>query len=196
MLTLTEQKKLLRNKIKILVANLSKKYCEQTDYTIFKYVTGLSEYVKAHTVFCYVGTSNEIDTVPILKDALKRGKRVGVPKCVSKGVMKVYQIQTLGDLKAGSYGILEPPQEAVLIQPNEIHLGIIPCLSCDWYGKRLGYGGGYYDRYLEHANFLKVILCREQVMQKDIPADVFDQVMDIVISEKGIKRVEKGFLNQ
>lgn len=190
-MTLEQQKKEMRRYVKDNVQKLEELYCKQADQHIFEYVTGLLEYNKAETIFCYVGTSAEIDTIPILKDALKKGKRVGVPRCVAKGVMQVYQIECLDDLKEGRYGILEPYREAVPISPEEIQIGIIPCVTCTRDGKRLGYGGGYYDRYLEHTKFLRVILCREKIMEEWIPTGVFDQRMDVVISENGVTRIEK-----
>ena len=91
----------------------------EADLEIFSHVAGLSEYEQAGTLFCFVGTSGEIDTAPILEDALRKGKRVGVPKCTARGIMEVREIRSLGDLEAGKYGILEPGAEAPVIQPEE-----------------------------------------------------------------------------
>lgn len=70
-------------------------------------MTGLDEYHEARTVFIFVGTKEEINTRPIITDALKQGKRVAVPKCISKGVMEACLIDSLDNLEAGSYGIQE-----------------------------------------------------------------------------------------
>ena len=74
---------------------------------------------------------------------------MGVPKCISKGIMEVYKIRSFDDLEPGKYGILEPKEGCEKISPKAIHLALIPCLSCSMKGERLGYGGGYYDRYLQ-----------------------------------------------
>ena len=152
-------------------------------------MTGLPEFEQAGTLFCFVGTSGEIDTAPILEEALRLGKRVGVPRCIARGVMEVGEIRSLQDLEPGKYGILEPGVHAPVIQPEEISLAIVPCMSCSHDGRRLGYGGGYYDRYLDRTRAAKAVICRERVMRHDIPVEPHDQIMDMVISEDGVRRL-------
>ncbi|WP_419574139.1 5-formyltetrahydrofolate cyclo-ligase, partial [Ruminococcus sp.] len=113
-------------------------------------IKSLAEYKNADTIFCYVSTEKEINTIPLLQEILDSGKRLGVPKCTGKGIMDAYEIQNLEQLKIGSYGILEPGEECdIILDPTEIQFAIIPCISCNRKGERLGHGGGYYDRYLE-----------------------------------------------
>ena len=100
---LEERKKALRQEIKAAAAALDEGYTKEADLEIFSLVAGLPEYEQAGTLFCFVGTSGEIDTAPILEDALRKGKRVGVPKCTARGIMEVREIWSLGDLEAGKY---------------------------------------------------------------------------------------------
>lgn len=186
---LEERKKALRQEIKAAAAALDEGYTKEADLEIFSHVAGLPEYEQAGTLFCFVGTSGEIDTAPILEDALRKGKRVGVPKCTARGIMEVREIWSLGDLEAGKYGILEPGKDAPVIQPEEINLAIVPCMSCSHDGRRLGYGGGYYDRYLVRTRAVKAVICRERIMRADIPVELHDQLMDMVISEHGVRRL-------
>ena len=81
---LEERKKALRQEIKAAAAALDEGYTKEADLGIFSHVAGLPEYEQAGTLFCFVGTSGEIDTAPILEDALRKGKRVGVPKCTAR----------------------------------------------------------------------------------------------------------------
>lgn len=188
-MVMDEQKKRLRKIIKEKVAGLDRIYTKAADQDIFSYVTGLPEYCRAETIFCFAGTGHEIDTAPIIEHALKQGKKVGVPKCVAKGVMEVRGIKGLRDLEPGKYGIPEPGSQAPVIQPEDIDLAVVPCLSCGSDGRRLGYGGGYYDRYMDRTRAVKAVICRERIMCEDIPMDVHDKQMDIVISEKGVRRL-------
>lgn len=183
------KKKELRRELRAAVAALEEAYAEAADRQIFRYVTGLREYGKAGAMFCFVGTRDEINTTPILEDALRQGKRIGVPKCAAKGIMQVREIRSLEELGPGKYGILEPGPDAPVIQPEEIDLAIVPCMSCSHDGRRLGYGGGYYDRYLEQSRAVKAVICRERIMREDIPVEPHDQVMDMVISEEGVIRL-------
>ena len=191
MLTIQNQKKALRALVKTLIAKLPEDYCKKADEAIVAQVLSLPEYTSACTIFCYVGMAGEINTVPLIKKALQEGKRVGVPLCVAKGIMEVRRIESLQDLQDGIFGTQEPRPGTELIAPQAIDLALIPCVSCDANGRRLGYGGGYYDRYLEGTDFPRAILCRKLVMQADIPVDGHDQLMDMVISEEGIRRLAK-----
>lgn len=184
-----EEKKELRKIIKQKVKELLEDYCKQADAQIRERVIELPEYIDAKTIFCYVGTDQEINTFPLLQMVLESGKTLVVPKCITRGIMKAYQIKTLEELELGAYGIMEPKEECVCVEPERIDLVIVPCLSCTKDGKRLGFGGGFYDRYLERVQAPKVLLCREQVMEKEIPIERHDLMMDILISEKETKRI-------
>lgn len=186
---LIEQKRLMRRMLKVQAAELDVSYCRKADRAIFKSITDLPEYQRAERIFCFVGTAGEIDTAPVIKDALKKGKVVGVPRCTGKGTMDACQIDGLDCLKLGRYGIMEPEETAAVLLPEDLDLVLVPCLTCSLSGKRLGYGGGYYDRYLARTRAFKAALCRVRSMREDIPAEAHDAVMDAVISEMGVRRV-------
>ncbi len=180
------QKKELRKKIKEKLSFTTEKYRKEADRKITESVLELNEYKSADCVFCYVSTEKEMDTFSILQDILRSGKHLGVPKCTGKGIMNVYEIHSLQELYPGAYGILEPKEDPErLIQPEAIDFAFIPCISCDRSGRRLGHGGGYYDRYLEKTHCVKVALCREELLVDEIPVEEHDLRMDLVISEKG-----------
>lgn len=182
--SIKEQKKQLRKKVKEKIAALSPEYCVTADQQIFKKLILLKEYQDAEVFFCYVGTKEEIDTTPVLEDILRSGKRLGVPKCISYGVMEVYEITSLDELQPGAYGILEPIEGCRLIKPEEIDFACIPCLTCSKDGKRLGYGGGFYDRYLPKLSCKKAVLCRSALREEEIPMDEYDVRIDIVIMDE------------
>lgn len=181
-----KDKKRLRQEIMKQVTSLDNEYCEKADGLIVENLLSTGEYQEANCIFCYVGRSQEINTVPILEDALRKGKVVGVPRCIGKGVMEVCRIQNMADLVPGAYGIMEPDQSCQVLQPEELELVIVPCLSCTIEGVRLGYGGGYYDRYLTQVNSPKIVLCREKIICKDIPKESHDQPMNCLITENGV----------
>lgn len=158
------------------------------DARILDAAAALPEFQEAETIFCYVGMAGEINTRPLLEQILGSGKRLGVPRCQEKGIMHVCEIKDLTQLKKGYYGILEPDGACPVILPEEIDLAVIPCMSCDVQGRRLGKGGGYYDRYLEQTSFPKAALCRQQLMEREIPMEVHDQRMDLVITENDVIR--------
>ena len=161
--------------------NISEEYIKISDKKICEEVLKLSELKRAETVFCYVSTPEEIDTQELISKLLKNGKRVAVPRCEGKGLMRAYEIKSLKELQSGAFGIMEPKEECPLVAPSEIDMAVIPCLACSKDGKRLGYGGGFYDRYLENTKFDRVILCREKQILSKIPTDKWDQPMNIII---------------
>lgn len=180
---LQAQKSRLRKELKERRIQISSSERQQISSGILKQLTQLEVYQKAKTVFCYVGTAEEIDTILLIQDAWKQGKRVGVPRCRGKGQMVVYEISSLSDLHPGSYGILEPDESLPVIQPESMDLSLVPCLSCSSKGVRLGYGGGYYDRYLPEVSGKKLALCAENMMCEEIPWEPHDCKMDGVITE-------------
>ncbi|WP_287227991.1 5-formyltetrahydrofolate cyclo-ligase [Oscillibacter sp.] len=120
----------------------------------------LPEYRSAGAVFCFVSAGREIDTRPILEQTLADGKMLCVPLCVADGIMELRAIRNLEELFPGAYGILEPPADSPALSPDQIDLAVIPCVTCSREGRRLGRGGGYYDRFLAHYRGAAVLLCR------------------------------------
>lgn len=179
-------KKQLRRKILIMAGNLDKNYKRKSSKSITDLLLASESYKNAQVIFCFVGMENEVDTKEIILDALAQGKRVAVPLVISKGVMEAREIKDLGDLTASSYGIMEPAADSPRVDPYDIDLGLIPCLSCSHKGARLGYGGGFYDRFMQNTFFTRTCLCFEKLTYEEIPMSRFDLRMDILITEIGI----------
>ncbi|MBS5282929.1 MAG: 5-formyltetrahydrofolate cyclo-ligase [Clostridiales bacterium] len=184
-----EEKQRLRRCIRTRIQALSPYYCRRADQAILSRVKELSLYKNASLIFCFVGTAGEIQTISLIGEALAEGKRVCVPRCISRGIMEICEIRELAELKPGAYGILEPGEGCGRVEAEEVGLAILPCLSCTRDGRRLGQGGGYYDRYLkEHEKELSgrcVLVCREALMLEEIPVEDHDRRADLVVWENG-----------
>ena len=85
-------------------------------------------------------------------------------------------------LVSGSFGIKEP-EKGSRVEPSDIDLAIVPCVSVTRDGRRLGHGGGFYDAFLKTANAVKMCVCFEKLLLADIPVTEDDVNMDIVITE-------------
>lgn len=181
--TVKEAKRRLRHEMKDKMAALTEESSRVMDERIAGHLFELEEWAKAGVIFCYVGTNGEIDTLPILAKAWESGKRVGVPLCTGPGVMEVRQVEGMDDLVPGFYGILAPKESCPLLLPEEIALAVIPGLSFTKEGVRLGYGGGYYDRYLPQVVCPRIALCREILLSPELPAEPHDLPMDMVVTE-------------
>ena len=136
---------------------------------------------KANVVFSYVSFENEIATLDLIEELLKE-KRVVVPYCTDKnGSMVCVEIKSMAELKTGSYGILEP-KNPIEFDKKEIDFCIVPGLAFDSFGGRIGFGKGYYDRFLEGVNAYKIGICHKELFFGSIPKDEFDILMDEVIT--------------
>ena len=185
-MTKQEEKKTLRGIMRRLEENLSERYMRSADESIMRHLMALPEYRDAGTVFCFVGVRREINTLPLLEDALKSGKTLCVPLCVEKGVMDTRRITSLDQLQPGKYGLLEPAADAPHMDVDDIDFAVIPCTTCNHSGQRLGKGGGYYDRFLSHYRSGTVMLCREKLIRDEIPVEPHDYPIPWVLTERGL----------
>ena len=185
-MTTEQEKRQLRAAIRRLAAQLSPRYRASADGAIARRVLSLPEYREAETVFCFVGSGREIDTRPILARTLADGKRLYVPLCTGAGEMELRQVTDLKELSPGAYGILEPPVGSPSLSPDQTDLAVIPCLTCSREGRRLGRGGGYYDRFLSRYRGAAVLVCREKLLRQEIPFGLHDYPVPWVVTEAGL----------
>lgn len=185
-MTRQEEKQQLRAVMRARERQLSDRYRRESDQAIAAHLTAMPEYQAAGTIFCFVGTPREIDTRPILKNALAAGKRLCVPLCTGPGMMELRQITTLSQLSPGAYGIPEPPEDTPTVSVDETDFAILPCLTCNHLGHRLGQGQGYYDRFLAHYRSGAVLLCREKLIREEIPLEPHDYPIPWVLTERGL----------
>ena len=100
--------------------------------------------------------------------------------------MESRQITDLNQLVPGRYGLLEPTADAPVIPVDAIDFAVLPCVTCNYLGQRLGHGGGYYDRYLQQITGTQAVLCRTALMCDEIPMEAHDRTIDFVICEAGV----------
>ena len=165
--------------------------CASISAKISERILGSPLYAQAKCIFVYVSTEQEIDTRYILQQALSAGKSVCVPRCIRQGEMRAYRIFSMQELHPGKYGILEPKETAPQISPSKIDLIIVPALACDIQGYRVGYGGGYYDRYLKQTQAVSIALCAEENLLRELPHEWFDRRCDWVFTEGQVRYTDE-----
>ncbi|MDY2959570.1 MAG: 5-formyltetrahydrofolate cyclo-ligase [Hornefia sp.] len=181
-----EEKNKLRKEIKEKHKLLTEEYYKNASKSICDKVISRKAYMDAEVIFCFVGVDTEPDTREIIENALECGKTVLVPKCIDDKTMEAVRITDYDNcLEKGFYGLLEPVKGLQKVSREKIQYGIIPCVSCDSKGNRLGHGKGYYDRYLEGMNIPCSLLCFKEIMVEDhkIPTDKFDYPIDDVVTD-------------
>lgn len=185
-MTRKEQKAQLRQTMRGIAEGLSQGYRQEADQAILGYLLALPEYQESGTVLAYAGTGWEIDTRPLLEDVLRAGKRLCLPLCGPEGRFTLREVKDLGELQDGAYGIPEPPETAAEVDTDAVDFAVLPCLSCNYLGQRLGRGGGYYDRFLAHYRGGTVLLCREKQIREEIPVEPLDMPVPWVLTERGL----------
>lgn len=153
----------------------------------------LRQYIHCKTVFTYVSKDIEVDTIAIIRAAWLNGKRVAVPKCISSTrEMEFYYITSMDDLENGAFGVLEPvPDKCEKVTDFSKGLCIVPGLSFDAEGFRLGYGKGYYDRFLSKFEGDTVGLCYSNCIKWKLPHGYYDKPVDMIVTDRYIRRTGK-----
>jgi 5-formyltetrahydrofolate cyclo-ligase len=152
----------------------------------------LEEYLRADCIALYAPAHNEADTAGILEAAFAAGKRVLYPAVCGVG-MVFRQVHGLGCLTEGSFGILEPCPTGIDHHADEPDLIVVPGIAFDQSGHRIGYGKGYYDRFLQHPGRTAhlVGLCHDfQLIDGAIPAEGHDIRMEIIVTDRRIVQVK------
>ena len=139
----------LRKKILQEMKALSQEQKQAMDRALTERILKHPFYQEAKVIATYLSFPHEFQTQGLIKQALKEGKKVLIPKTYPKGRMEfvVYDPQQLAKT---SFGLLEPQGDLEVVEPSQIDLIHVPGLAFTTEGYRIGYGGGYYDRYLEH----------------------------------------------
>ncbi len=136
----------------------------------------------AQSVAMYSPVRGEIDTLELLELALGLGKKVFFPK-VSGSDLQFFQIETTQDMLPGAFGVLEPASSAAAAT-QAFDLMIVPGIAFDLAGNRLGYGKGYYDRWLATRRPLVTVgLAFELQIVRNLPAETHDQQLDFIATE-------------
>lgn len=186
-----EVKKNLRAKSRQYRERLEPERKARMDAAIRNRLFSLREYAGSGLVYTYVSKPIEVDTVALIEKTIAMKKHVAVPRCIPDTfAMEFYEIASLSDLQKGMFGVLEPPTSlGSPVTESEHSLCIVPGLSFDSQGFRLGYGKGYYDRFLSGFKGITVGICYSGCVRWNLPHGYFDRPVDILITEKYVRRI-------
>ena len=159
------------------------------DDCITQKLLATSEYAEATTVLTYVSVSSEVSTRMFIEYALRDGKTVAVPRCLPGHCLEFVAITSLEQLVAAPFNLLEPVKELPALTEDQKNnsICIVPALLVDTKGDRLGYGAGFYDRFLSTYPGKKICLAYQQNLSRTmLPHTEFDVPVDMVITESGV----------
>ena len=159
------------------------------DDRITQKLLATSEYVEATTVLTYVSVSSEVSTRMFIECALRDGKTVAVPRCLPGHCLEFVAIASVEQLVAAPFNLLEPAKELPALTEDQKNnsICIVPALLVDTKGYRLGYGAGFYDRFLSTYPGKKICLAYQQNLSREmLPHTAFDVAVDMVITESNV----------
>lgn len=156
---------------------------QEASLSICERLKSLPEVQNARVIFSYAATAEEVSLAALHEWLWQQGKVLVFPVTGGAGVMHAVRAEQDTAWQAGRYGILEPVGETVA--PQAIELVLTPCVAFDEYGRRLGHGGGYYDRYLPRCpQALRIAAAFEAQKLSEISTDSHDLPMDRVVTER------------
>lgn len=178
---------------KILKAKRHKLHCELLDSMVCNKLAAFEPYINTDTVLFYAPLNDEINIDILIKASLEKGRRVALPLCSDdKGNMDFYYIKSLSDLKDGYFGVREPDKsKCSKCTEFENTICIVPAVSYDKNGYRLGYGKGYYDRFLKNYCSLSVGLCYNEMIEDMLPVGEYDIPVNYIITQDSVICVRK-----
>lgn len=159
------------------------------DDRITQKLLATSEYAEATTVLTYVSVLSEVSTRMFVECALRDGKTVAVPRCLPGHRLEFVAITSLDQLVPAPFNLLEPAKDLSALTEGQMNdtICIVPALLVDTKGHRLGYGAGFYDRFLSTYSGKKICLAYQQNLSKTmLPHTAFDVPVDTVITESDV----------
>ena len=188
------EKTILRKQARIVRDRQDSEELKKKSKIILGKLYDLSCYKKAKKILTYVSTGSEADTRELIIKAVSDKKNVYVPRVYGKE-MKFHKIISLDELCPGYYGILEPDihceewkNEDDIVDGTD--LCVMPGLAFDNNFNRIGYGGGFYDRFLAAAKGITSVgICYDSLIYESVPTEPHDISVDYIITEKGIMKI-------
>lgn len=156
-------------------------------------VLALPAYQKARQVLLYLSKGSEVDTWKVFARALAEGKEVYAPRCLDgEGTMGFFQVTSPQELLQGRFGLWEPdPRRCAPWRRREGALCLVPGIAFDRQGYRLGYGKGYYDRFLAGFSGTAAGLCFRELALERLPRGPQDRRVDVLVTEAGVLPIGK-----
>lgn len=185
-------KRYLRKKAFNYLNSISIKDKKCIEFNQYSNLMSSSLWKKSKTIGITYSQPLEWDTSKLIKLAWSQGKKVALPRCIPDSRQLDFFIINSFDQLENVYQELLEPVEVIenKVRKNDIDLLIVPGLLFDCYGYRIGFGGGYYDRYLTNYKNITLSICSSAQLIKEIPREPYDIPVDYLVTEDGIQRTK------
>lgn len=176
-----ETKKEIRKRILKKRSSLSNLEQNEKSRKIAEKILRLKEFIRAENILLYMDFCNEVQTGLLIETCLLQGKKIGIPK-IQGEIMEFYELHDIEDVEVGFFGIREPVSQ-IICQPEQAFV-IVPGVAFTRQGGRIGYGKGYYDRYLhQHPQYVTCGIAYDCQVMEQLPAEEHDVPLDMLITE-------------
>ena len=182
-----DTKQLLRQKYRSIRDSFGEEFIHQTSKHACENLISSQAFANADTVLLYFPIKNEISPLDIFDVAHRLGKTVAFPLCQKESHTLVFcKVTSLDKLVPSQHGLFEPSNECEIITPDEHTLCIVPALAFSKSGSRLGYGGGYYDRFLANFKGISAGFSYSSLLVDSLPTSEHDIPLDMIITESEV----------
>ena len=182
------QKREIRKVNKQKRAEMPKDIKAERDKAVCGHIVNSMSFKYADALLMFCPTDEEINILPVYEAAKREGKKVAFPKCFAKGIMKFFVVDDLSELAEGKYGIKAPEEKGEEFVSSKHPLCIVPSLAATKKGTRLGYGGGFYDRFLHKFEGISMCVQYDEFVTEDLPQEKrYDKKFDVLVTESGVE---------
>ena len=159
-----------------------------SDDLICRNITESCVFASCESLLCYAPMADEVDIMPVAEVALRLGKKVYFPICHTEScTLSFHRVTDLSELRAGHYGILTPDESSPVYEnESSLSLCLVPGLVFDTFGYRVGYGKGYYDRFLKDFCGTSAGVVYSIFKINSVPRDQYDLAVDLIITERNV----------
>lgn len=186
----TSNKNELRQKYRTLRDSFGEEFIENASILVCKTLAERQEFINADTVLFYYPVKNEISPLLIFDLCLKMGKTVAFPVCQAHNSTLVFKkVSSLDDLSKSTFDLLEPNKNCEIITPSQNTVCIVPAIAFSRDGHRIGYGKGYYDRFLANFSGTSIGLSYSALVCNNFSQNDHDIPVDMIITEREVLKI-------
>lgn len=187
MMNIIKNKRLLRQKCRIIRDSFGEKYIDKRSELACKILAQAPAFLNADIILIYYPTHNEISPLPIFDLAQKMGKKIALPVCdIENNTLSFHLIDSLDEVIPSHFGICEPPTSNKQPILTEHSLALVPAIAFSKDGHRLGYGKGFYDKFLVNFKGISAGFSYSEFVFEELPHETHDIPLKMLITESEV----------
>ena len=185
------EKNKLREKYSALRNAVNESFKAELDAKLCTRLMSTVSYRFSDTVLLYSPIKSEVDITSVALAAIRSGKRIAYPRCHDDYTVSFHYVDSINDLKPGKYDIPEPDGDLPVFEHDSVTkkencICLIPALLFDREGYRVGYGKGFYDRFLADFKGIKIGVAHSGFVTERVPRGKFDRKVDMIVTDKEV----------